>query len=388
MIRKKKIVFGEPCINHETYSLVKKNLDSRWLGTGPITKKFEKNFSKFKNTKFSLAVNSCTSAIFLTLKSLKLNKKDEIITSPLTFCSAVNSIIHAGGKPVLADIDISNLNIDPEQIEKKINKNTRAILIVHFAGFPCDMDKILRITKKYNIKLIEDCAHAVEAEYKNYKCGNFGYAGCYSFYVNKNITTCEGGMISTKNKKLAKFVTSNRLHGMSKDAWKRFFPSKISKKIYFYDVKTAGYKFNLPDLNSSIGISQLGQIENFWRSRKKIFNIYKRRLSKHPVILQQLDNNKIKHSYHLFVFHFDKKKTKKNRSQLINFFNKNKIGFGIHYRAINNMTLFKKKYGWTKKTAPNAHHVGNNIISLPLYPHLKIEDVNYICDKIDSFFEK
>ena len=164
-------------------------------------------------------------------------------------------------------------------IRKQINKNTKAILIVHFAGLPCDMDKIIKITKKYNLKLIEDCAHAVEAEYKNQKCGNFGYAGCYSFYVNKNITTCEGGMISTTNKNLAKFVESNRLHGMSQDAWKRFFPSKVSKKIYFYDVKSAGYKFNLPDLNSSIGISQLEQVENFWLKRKKIFNIYKKRLS-------------------------------------------------------------------------------------------------------------
>ena len=175
MIVRKKIPFGEPCLKKNTYSLVKKNLNSKWLGTGPITKKFENDFNKFKNSKFSLAVNSCTSAIFLSLMSLKLKKKDEIITSPLTFCSAINSIVHAGGKPVLADIDLKSLNIDPEQIEKKINKNTKAILIVHFAGLPCDMDKILKITKKYNLKLIEDCAHAVEAEYRNKKCGNFGY---------------------------------------------------------------------------------------------------------------------------------------------------------------------------------------------------------------------
>ena len=387
MIVKKKIPFGEPFLNKNTYLDVKKNLDSKWLGTGPVTKKFENSFNKFKNSKFSLAVNSCTSAIFLTLKSLKLRKKDEIITSPLTFCSAINSIVHAGGKPVLADIDLKNLNIDAEQIEKKINKNTKGILIVHFAGLPCDMDKILRITKKYNLKLIEDCAHAVEAEYKNKNCGNFGYAGCYSFYVNKNITTCEGGMISTSHKNLASFVESNRLHGMSQDAWKRFFPTKISKKIYFYDVKSPGYKFNLPDLNSSIGISQLQQIEKFWLKRKKIYNIYQKRLSIHPIVLQKFNDYDFKHSYHLFVFYFDKRKTKKNRSELIKFFDKNKIGFGIHYRSINDMTFYKKEYNWGKKDAPNAHYVGNNIISLPLYPQLKIKHVKYICDKIDNFFE-
>jgi dTDP-4-amino-4,6-dideoxygalactose transaminase len=387
MIVRKKIPFGEPCLKKNTYSLVKKNLNSKWLGTGPITKKFENDFNKFKNSKFSLAVNSCTSAIFLSLMSLKLKKKDEIITSPLTFCSAINSIVHAGGKPVLADIDLKSLNIDPEQIEKKINKNTKAILIVHFAGLPCDMDKILKITKKYNLKLIEDCAHAVEAEYRNKKCGNFGYCGCYSFYVNKNITTCEGGMISTSNKYLADFVESNRLHGMSQDAWKRFFPTKVSKKIYFYDVKSAGYKFNLPDLNSSIGISQLQQIENFWLKRKKIFNIYHKRLSKHPIVLQEMNDYNFKHSYHLCVFYFDKRKTKKNRSELIKFFDQNKIGFGIHYRSINDMTFYKKEYNWSKKDAPNAHYVGDNIISLPLYPHLKMKHLKYICDKIDNFFE-
>ena len=388
MIIKNKIPFGEPCLDYKTYSLVKKNLDSKWLGTGPITKKFEKEFNKFKNSKFSFAVNSCTSAIFLTLKSLNLKKKDEIITSPLTFCSAVNSIIHAGGKPVLADINLNSLNIDPEQIEKKINKNTKAILVVHFAGLPCDMDKIIKITKKYKLKLIEDCAHAVEGEYKNKKCGNFGYAGCYSFYVNKNITTCEGGMISTSNKSLANFVGRNRLHGMSQDAWKRFFPSKVSKKIYFYDVKNAGYKFNLPDLNSSIGISQLKAIKNFWLKRKKIYNIYHNRLSKHPINLQKMNDYNFKHSYHLCVFYFNKRKTKKTRSELIKFFDENKIGFGIHYRAINDMTFYKKEYNWSKKDAPNAHYVGNNIISLPLYPHLKIQHVKYICDQIDNFFEK
>ena len=385
---KKKIVFGEPYINQDIYLNLKNNLNSKWLGTGPITKEFEKKFRKFKNTTFSLAVSSCTAAIFLTLKSLKLKQNDEVITSPLTFCSAINSIVHAGGKPVLADINLKNLNIDSEQIEKKINKNTKAILIVHFAGLPCDMDRILKITKKYNLKLIEDCAHAVEAQYKNINCGNFGYAGCYSFYVNKNITTCEGGMITTKNKNLAKFVESNRLHGMSQDAWKRFFPSKVSKKIYFYDVKSAGYKFNLPDLNSSIGISQLKQVKNLWLKREKIFNIYRKRLLKHPIILQDMDENNLKHSYHLFVFYFDNQKTKKKRSQLIDFFDKNKIGFGIHYRAVNDMTFYRKEYKWKKKNAPNAFYVGNNIISLPLYPHLKIKDVNYICDKIDSFFKQ
>ena len=388
MKMKHNIVFGEPCIDQSLYKHVASNLKSKWIGTGPISKKFEENFSNYKKTIFSLSVNSCTAAIFLSLKSLKLKRNDEVITTPMTFCSTINCIIHAGAKPVLVDIKPTTLNIDEDKIEEKITKNTKALLIVHFAGLPCNMKRIKKIVSKYKLKLIEDCAHAIESKYNGKEVGNFGYSGCYSFYVNKNITTCEGGMITTKNKNLNDFVLNNRLHGMSKDAWKRFFPKKQKKNIYFYDITSAGYKFNMPDLNASIGISQLKSIQNFWLKRKKIYEKYKKKLSKLPIILQQFDNKKVLHSYHLFLFHIDRKKTHLRRDQLINYLNKHKIGFGIHYRSINSMTYYKKKFGWTKNDAPSSYIIGENTLSLPLYPHLSNKNVDYICEKIESFFKK
>ena len=387
-LNKKNIAFGEPCIDKNFYKSIKSNLDSKWIGTGPLSKKFEIEFSNYKKSKFSLAVNSCTSAIFLSLKSLKLKKNDEVITTPMTFCSTVNCIIHAGGKPILVDIKENTLNIDEDKIEEKINKNTKALLIVHFAGLPCNMDKIKKIVSRYNIKLIEDCAHSIESKYRDIEVGNFGYSGCYSFYVNKNITTCEGGMVTTKNKTLHNFIIKNRLHGLSKDAWKRFFPNKQKKSIYYYDVLSAGYKFNMPDLNASMGLSQLKSVQNFWLKRKRIHEYYRKKLLKLPIKFQEFDDQEITHSYHLFLFFIDCKKTNKTRDQLVEFLNKNKIGFGIHYRAINSMTYYKKNFNWSKKDAPIAYNVGENTISLPLYPHLTFQKIDFICDKILNFFKK
>lgn len=385
---KNNIVFGEPCIDKKFYNYLNKTLKKKWIGTGPQSKEFEKKFSDFKKSNYALSVNSCTSAIFLSLKSLNLKKKDEVITTPMTFCSTVNCIIHAGAKPILVDIKRNTLNIDEDKIEEKITKNTKAILIVHFAGLPCNMEKIKKITSKYKIKLIEDCAHAIESKYQGKHVGNFGYSGCYSFYVNKNITTCEGGMITTNNKKLVNFIQGNRLHGLSKDAWKRFFPSKQKKSIYFYDVLSAGFKFNMPDLNASIGLSQLASIENFWLKRKKNYEYYISKLSDLPIKFQEFDSANTKHAYHLLLFYIDKSKTNIKRDQLIKYLNRNKIGFGIHYRSINSMTYYKKTFKWSKKDAPNSYYIGNNTISLPLYPQLTKRQINYICSKVKIFFNK
>ena len=176
-------------------------MKSKWIGTGKKTLEFENNFSKYKNIKYSLALNSCTATLHLSLLSLNI-KSDEVITTPLTFCSTINTILHVGGIPVLADINENTLNIDPEQILKKVTKKTKAIIVVHFAGLSCDMDKILKISKKYSIKIIEDCAHAIETRYRNKQAGTFGDTGCFSFYSTKNITTSEGGMIITKKQLL------------------------------------------------------------------------------------------------------------------------------------------------------------------------------------------
>ncbi len=212
----KPISFGLPSINKEEINAVKKVIESKWIGSGPITQNFEKEFNKYKKSKYSLSVNSCTAGLHLSLLVLGIKKGDEVITTPLTFCSTINSILMVGAKPVLVDINRETLNIDETKIEEKITKKTKALMTVHYGGLPCDMYPILNIAKKYNLKIVEDCAHAIESKYYNKNVGNFGETGCHSFYATKNLTTGEGGMITTNKKKISARLNIMRLHGISK----------------------------------------------------------------------------------------------------------------------------------------------------------------------------
>ena len=252
----KYIKFSKPSIKKKEIKSVASVLRSGWLTTGKKTKNFEEKFKKYKKAKYALALNSCTAAIHLSLLSLNIKKGDEVITTALTFCSTINSIIYTGAKPILVDVDLNSQNINPSEIEKKITKKTKAIIIVHFAGKPCEMDQITKISKKYKIHLIEDCAHAIESTYKKKHTGTFGIFGCFSFYATKNLSIGEGGMLITNNKKLYQRARILSLHGMDKAAWNRYG----NDGYRHYDVSEIGYKYNLMDLLSSIGIEQLNKI--------------------------------------------------------------------------------------------------------------------------------
>tara|TARA_Y100000591_G_scaffold311398_1_gene314765 strand:+ start:38 stop:1222 length:1185 start_codon:yes stop_codon:yes gene_type:complete len=389
----KYIIFGKPNIGTEEINYIRKVFNSKWIGTGPITEKFEKNFKNYKKTKYSLSVNSCTAALHLSLVSLNLKKGDEVITTPMTFASTINSIILAGGKPVLADINEETFNIDPDNIIKKITKKTKGIILVHLAGLPCEMKKINKIVKKNNLFLIEDCAHSIESKYENKHVGNFGDTGCFSFYSTKNLTTGEGGMIITKRKQLANRIKILRLHGLSKDAWKRNLPDsvKFNTKFEHYDVKEIGLKYNMIDINSAIGIIQLKKIEKGLKARKKIFNVYKKLLSGLPVKFQKFttDTKNFRHAYHLCIIKLDNKENIKDlRDKLVIYLRKKKIGIGITYRSVTDMTIFKKKFGWNDKTCAISKKLGDNLISLPIYPTLKYVEQKYICECIKKFFKK
>ncbi len=391
--RNKYIIFGKPNIGLEEINYVKKVFNSKWIGTGPITERFEKNFKVYKKTKFSLSVNSCTAALHLSLISLNLKKGDEVITTPMTFASTINSIILAGGKPVLADINEETFNINPENIIKKITKKTKGIILVHLAGLPCEIKKINKIAKKNKLFLIEDCAHSIETKYENKHVGNFGDTGCFSFYSTKNLTTGEGGMVITQNKKLADRIRLLRLHGLSKDAWKRNLPAsvKFDTKFEHYDVKEIGLKYNMIDINSAIGIIQLKKIEKSLKIRKKIFDNYKKNLSDLPIKFQKFstDTKNFRHAYHLCIIKLNnEKKIKDLRDKLVVFLRKKKIGIGITYRSVTDMTIFKKKFGWNDKTCVISKKLGDNLISLPIYPDLKYVEQKYICESIRKFFKR
>ncbi len=371
---KKYITFGSPLIENDEINSVIKCLKSGWIGTGPKVQEFEKNFSKYKNINNSIAVNSCTAALHLSLKSLNLKKTDEVITSALTFCSTVNSIILSGARPVLADVDFNSQNIDPEDIVKKINKNTKAIVIVHFAGRPCDMDTIIKIVKKYKLFLIEDCAHAIESQYNDKHCGTFGTYGCFSFYATKNLVTAEGGMIITNLDRKEKKLKQLALHGMSKDAWRRY----NVKGYKHYNVMDLGFKYNMTDIQASLGVEQLKKIDLLWKKRKKIWNIYNNFFKDLNVIIPSKVESNMKHAYHLYTILISKKVNGMHRDVFLKKMHDFGIGTGVHYRSIPSHSFYKKKYRWINKNFKNASQIGDQTVSIPLSAKLNNEDIDRI----------
>ena len=386
----KYITYGEPAIGHREIKAVLKVIKTKWIGSGPVTQKFEEKFKKYKKSNYCLALNSCTAGLHLSLMAMNIKQGDEVITTPLTFCSTINSILLVGAKPILVDINPNTLNIDENIIKNKITKKTKAILLVHFGGLPCNLYPIISLAKKHKIEIIEDCANAIESKYYGKHVGNFGSTGCFSFYANKNMTTGEGGMLLTNRKSISSKIHTTRLHGLSKDAWKRYSPENINpKKIKFqhYDVVNAGLKYNMIDLNASMGIPQLARIEKSWRLRKKNYKYYMKRLKHLPVLFQKIDSYPVKHAHHLFTIRIDNTKTNKKRDNLIEFLKKNNIGTGVNYRCVTDMSYYRKNLGWNENTCKISKLVGDNILSLPMQPTLTGKKLNYICNKICEFFQ-
>jgi len=301
------LVFGAPAIEDEEIQEVVASMKSGWLGTGPKVARFEKDFGLYKGTQYAVAVNSCTAALHLSIIAAGLKPGDEVITTPMTFCATINAVLHADSTPVLADVDPITMNIDPIEVEKKITKRTKAILSVHFAGRSCDMDALCDIAYRYNLKIIEDCAHAIETEYKRRKAGTFGEFGCFSFYVTKNVITGEGGMVLAKREEDIARIKVLALHGMSKDAWKRF--SDEGYKHYY--VMECGFKYNMMDIQASIGIHQLKRVDRNWKRRQGIWQLYNEAFSDLPVGLPAPVEPDTRHAYHLYTILIDEENSLK-----------------------------------------------------------------------------
>ncbi len=281
------IPFTIPYITEDDIDAVSNILRSNWLTMGNKTIEFEEAFAEYIGAKYAVALNSCTSALFLSLKALGIND-GEVILPSFTFTATANVIVHVNAKPVFVDIDEESYNIDAEKIEEKINDKTRAIIIVHYAGLSANINKIIKIAKKYNLKVIEDAAHASGSKYANNKrIGSLGNLTCFSFYATKPMTTGEGGMITLNNRKITERLKIARLHGISKDAWKRY----IEKDKWYYEVIEAGHKFNTTDINSALGLSQLKRLDWMNERRREIAMYYNQHLKRDDIILPKFDNN-------------------------------------------------------------------------------------------------
>lgn len=377
------LVFGSPMIGEAEIDEVVSSLRSGWLGTGPKVERFENQFKIYKRANFAAAVNSCTAALHLSALAAGLKPGDEVITTAMTFAATVNTIIHAGATPVLVDSEPQTMNIDPEQVEKKISRKTRAILPVHFAGRPCNMDALCELAKRYELKIIEDCAHAIETEYRSQTAGTFGDFGCFSFYVTKNLITGEGGMVLTRDGKDADRIKMLALHGMSKDAWKRF----NDEGYKHYQVLEAGFKYNMMDLQAAIGLHQLERIESYWLRRREIWQRYNCAFADLPIGLPPAVELDTRHAFHLYTIFIDETRTGISRDEFLKTMAYHNIGVGVHYLAIPEHPYYQKTYGWEPEHYPNSMSIGRQTVSLPLSARLTDEDVEDVIAAVKSTLE-
>ena len=374
------IVFGAPAIEQDEIDEVVRCLDSGWIGTGPRVARFEKEFAAYKRQPFAAAVSSCTAAMHLSVLAAGIGQGDEVITTPLTFCATVNAIVHAGATPVLADVDPRTMNIEPTEVEARITRNTKAILPVHFAGRPADMDALTDIAARHGLKLIEDCAHAIETEYRGRKAGAFGDFGCFSFYATKNVTTGEGGMILTRNEEDLARIKILALHGMSKDAWKRF--SDEGYKHYF--VVETGFKYNMMDLQAALGIHQLRRVESNWRRREEIWQQYNEAFADLPVTLPAEPEPDTRHAYHLYTVLIDEAVALLSRDEFLEAMTANDIGVGVHYLSVPEHPVYQDKFGWRPEDYPNAMRIGRQTVSLPLSAKLTDAEVSRVIEAVKT----
>ncbi|MCU0667925.1 MAG: DegT/DnrJ/EryC1/StrS family aminotransferase [Myxococcota bacterium] len=360
--RERYLVFGAPAFGPEERAAMLACLDSGWVGSGPRVAELEERFRTYVGAPAAVAVSSCTAALHLALLALDLAPGAEVVTSPMTFAATANAVIHAGLVPVFADCDPDTGCLDPAAIERAITPRTRAVIPVHFAGRPCDMAAIERIASARGLHVVEDCAHAIEATIGDRHCGTFGELGCFSFYVTKNMTTIEGGMLVARSPETAARLKRLALHGLSADAWSRYG----DEGFVHYQVEQPGFKYNLTDLAASIGLVQLGKLEARWERRRALWDFYLRELSDLPLRLPPPVPAGVRHALHLFTCRIDPARTALSRDEVIAALHALRIGTGVHYTALHLHPWYRDRFGFRPGDFPAAEAIGAQIFSIPL----------------------
>ncbi|MEW5947643.1 MAG: DegT/DnrJ/EryC1/StrS aminotransferase family protein [bacterium] len=369
--RKNFLVFGAPHVGEEEIAEVAATLRSGWLSTGPRTKRFEEAFRNYVGCRHALALNSCTAGLHLALDVLNIGAGDEVITTPITFTATANVIVLRGATPVFADVDPSTMNVSPGEIEKSVTPRTKAIIPVHFAGRPCEMDPILEIAAKNNLFVVEDAAHAVEASYRGRKVGDIGHVTSFSFYATKNLVTGEGGMATTANEDWDAAMRVKSLHGLSRTAWKRY----SSEGFQSYDTLCPGYKYNMADIQAAMGIHQLARIEENLNVRERHWRRYNDAFAGCGFLALPPEQPHVRHARHLYTPLLDVDALGVSRDRFVSALQAENIGVGIHFTALHLHSFYREKFGFARGRFPNAEYVSDRTFSIPLSPALTDGDV-------------
>jgi dTDP-4-amino-4,6-dideoxygalactose transaminase len=389
--------FSPPSIGEEEIAEVADTLRSDWLTTGPKVKQFEQEFAAFVGAPAGLAVNSCTSALHLALVTLGIGPGDAVLTTPMTFCSGVNVIEHVGARPVLVDVEQDTLNIDTARVEEALERlskeragvRVKAILPVHLYGHACDMEVLLRLAEEYGLELIEDAAHALPAKYKGRMVGapvgtsKVRVLSCYSFYATKNLTTGEGGML-TGPPELVEEARLWGLHGMSRDAWKRY----SSEGSWYYEVVRPGFKYNMTDMQAAIGLHQLKRLGGFHARRREIVRRYNAAFSVLAQFQTPVERPEVEHAWHLYILRLNLDCFELSRNRFIEELKARNIGASVHFIPIHLHPYYRNKYGYKPEDLPVAYREYQRVVSLPLSPRMDDGDVADVIEAVYDIVEK
>ncbi len=368
------IPFHRPSIGEEEIAEVLETLRSGWLTTGPRVRQFEQEFAAYVGSSYAVAVNSCTAALHLALEAIGLHPGDEIIVPTYTFTATAEVVTYFGARPVLADCRADTLNLDITTVEPVVTSRTRALVPVHIAGQPCDMDPILELARRRGMHVIEDAAHALPATYKGRKIGTLGDLAGFSFYATKPITTGEGGMVTTDNRDYAQRVRRMSLHGLSGDAWNRY----TDKGSWYYEVLDFGFKYNMTDLAAALGIHQLRRADDFWKRRREIARRYHEGFSDLDTCFVAHEAEYGTHSWHLYILQLNLPALSAGRDEIIRALHERGIGTSVHFIPLHLHPAYQRSFGYRPGAFPVAEHVFERAISLPIYPSMTDVEVQRV----------
>lgn len=372
-----------PMIGEEEIQEVVDSLRSGWITTGPKVKRFEAQFAEYIGVRHAIAVSSCTAALHIALTAIGVGPGDEVIVPTLTFCATANVVLHLGGTPVIVDVD-ETMQISPLEVQRHITPRTKAIVPVHYAGQACDLTELLALAQQCNVPLIEDAAHAAGSEYRGAKIGTHGRAVAFSFYATKNLTTGEGGMITTNDDVMAARMRLLSLHGMSRDAWNRY----TQTGSWYYEVTEAGYKNNMTDIQASLGIHQLRRLDGFVIDRQRMAAEYSEAFSEYAEILlpPRLPNRN--HVYHLYPIRIVPGRLRIDRDEFMRQLQERRIGVSVHFIPLHRHPLFERVCGCTPERYPVGEALYQSMFSLPLYPKMSSTDVADVIDAVVDVLER